>query len=237
MSEIGTEGRGVNIDCCTKILSSFISIKLLAGMFLGMTCCLPIAMRMEEVKLKKTNRIPWVSNEDVVTTPLLQNGGEHHSGTGSLPQSMENHYPEWRKASMVTIPAFLNVAASVLMNIGLLSVTASVYQMLRGAQMLFAAFLAVVFLKRRLNLFHIVGMMCCLAGILIVGISSIAQSNHNGGVDYDRAIMNPGKSSPKQVVVGMLLIILAQGIQAMQLTFEDYFMVSVHCKIKDHNLL
>ena len=34
------------------------------------------------------------------------------------------------------------------MSIGLLSVTASVYQMLRGAEMLFAALFSVTFLKR-----------------------------------------------------------------------------------------
>jgi hypothetical protein len=41
--------------------------------------------------------------------------------------------------------------AQVLMNIGLLSVTASVYQMMRGAEMLFAAVFAVLFLRRALN--------------------------------------------------------------------------------------
>ncbi len=37
------------------------------------------------------------------------------------------------------------------MNVGLLSVTASVYQMMRGAEMLFAAAFAFVFLRRSLN--------------------------------------------------------------------------------------
>ena len=37
---------------------------------------------------------------------------------------------------------------SMQMSIGLLSVTASVYQMLRGAEMLFAALFSVTFLKR-----------------------------------------------------------------------------------------
>ncbi len=38
-------------------------------------------------------------------------------------------------------PDVFDVAASVLMNLGLLSVTASVYQMLRGAQMLLLLYL------------------------------------------------------------------------------------------------
>jgi drug/metabolite transporter (DMT)-like permease len=48
------------------------------------------------------------------------------------------------------------------MNVGLLSVTASVYQMMRGAEMLFAALFAVLFLKRHLNKYHYMGISCCV---------------------------------------------------------------------------
>ncbi len=34
--------------------------------------------------------------------------------------------------------------------------------MMRGAEMLFAAFFAVVFLKRKLNKFHMLGLLSCL---------------------------------------------------------------------------
>ncbi len=39
---------------------------------------------------------------------------------------------------LLAIPTIFDLAATVLMNIGLLNVTASVYQMMRGAEMLFA---------------------------------------------------------------------------------------------------
>ena len=46
-------------------------------------------------------------------------------------------------------------------------VTASVYQMLRGAEILFSALFAVTFLKRPLNRLHYGGILCCMvrAGI------------------------------------------------------------------------
>ena len=44
---------------------------------------------------------------------------------------------------LLAIPTVFDLIATVLMNIGLLSVTASVYQMMRGAEMLFAALFAV----------------------------------------------------------------------------------------------
>lgn len=63
---------------------------------------------------------------------------------------------------MLAIPTAFDLVATVLMNVGLLSVTASVYQMMRGAEMLFAALFAVVFLRRTLNRFHLLGILCCV---------------------------------------------------------------------------
>ena len=63
---------------------------------------------------------------------------------------------------LLAIPTVFDLVATVLMNIGLLSVTASVYQMMRGAEMLFAALFAVIFLHRALNRFHLLGILCCV---------------------------------------------------------------------------
>ena len=209
-----------------------------------MSLCLPIAIRMEEETKSETGKKlrRRGSENGTATTPLLQNGDEAQGSNGveSFESRNKNNRPEWKKALMVTIPTFFDVAASVLMNLGLLSVTASVYQMLRGAQMLFAALFAVLFLKRRLNLQHIAGMTCCLLGIIIVGFSSIAQSNkHNtmklqflqttnstGEVGFEKeSVLKSEQPTSRQVVIGMALIVLSQAVQAIQLTFEDYFMV------------
>jgi len=66
-----------------------------------------------------------------------------------------------KETLLLAIPSFFDLIATILMNIGLLSVTASVYQMMRGAEMLFAALFAVTFLKRHLNKFHYLGILCC----------------------------------------------------------------------------
>lgn len=63
---------------------------------------------------------------------------------------------------LLAIPTVFDLAATILMNIGLLNVTASVYQMMRGAEMLFAALFSVAFLKRHLNLYHYLGILCCV---------------------------------------------------------------------------
>ena len=67
---------------------------------------------------------------------------------------------------MLAIPTFFDLIATVLMNIGLLSVTASVYQMMRGAEMLFAALFSITFLHRSLNRFHLMGILCCMVSAI-----------------------------------------------------------------------
>ena len=64
---------------------------------------------------------------------------------------------ELRQLSLLCLPTAFDLVATVLMNIGLLSVTASVYQMMRGAEMLFAALFALLFLGRALNRLHALG--------------------------------------------------------------------------------
>ena len=77
-------------------------------------------------------------------------------------------------------------------------VTASVYQMLRGAEILFSAIFAVAFLKRSLNKFHYGGIAGCLVGICMVGASSLLSPS--GG----------GSSDTGMVLLGMGLIVVAQ---------------------------
>ena len=77
-------------------------------------------------------------------------------------------------------------------------VTASVYQMLRGAEILFSAIFAVTFLKRPLNKLHYGGIAGCLAGICLVGASSLLSPG--GG----------GSSQAGMVLLGMALIVIAQ---------------------------
>jgi multidrug transporter EmrE-like cation transporter len=57
------------------------------------------------------------------------------------------------------VPAVADLVATALMNMGLVHITASVYQMLRGAELVFAAIFSIVFLKRKLNYMHLNGLL------------------------------------------------------------------------------
>ncbi|GAX82542.1 hypothetical protein CEUSTIGMA_g9969.t1 [Chlamydomonas eustigma] len=165
-------------------------------MFIGMSFCLPLAY-LEESKKKQ--------HKPNVEEPLLGD---------MVPPAKRN---ELRENLMLAIPTFFDLVATILMNVGLLYVTASVYQMMRGAEMLFAAFFAVTFLKRHLNKYHLLGLLCCLCGITLVGSSSLL----SGEGSSTQVI------SQEQMLMGMALIIISQAVQAAQITFEDFFMADM----------
>jgi len=130
-------------------------------MFVAMSFCLPLS---------------WM-NQRAKAHPA------HDSFDGSQPRQVRS---ELRQATMLIAPTVLDLVATALMSVGLLSVTASVYQMMRGtgecsghcrlptlrsvvrqpsvpaAEMLFTAILAVAVLKRHLNRLHLGGIALCV---------------------------------------------------------------------------
>ncbi|CAL5222410.1 g4769 [Coccomyxa viridis] len=170
-------------------------------MFIGMSFCIPIAYAEAFWQRRKQRK-----ENDGAHAPLLNGTTEEEKSSRSRFQFL-----------LLAIPTVFDLIATVLMNIGLLSVTASVYQMMRGAEMLFAAVFAVLFLHRRLNKFHLLGILCCVVGIALVGMSSLLSGEGSAQVDV----------SPSKMLLGMGLIVASQAVQAAQITFEDYFMADL----------
>lgn len=173
-------------------------------MFIGMTFCLPLhkAEKRKRKALEAESR-PLLVEDD----PMQQ------------PKS------KWR-VLLLLFPTLADLIATVLMNIGLLYTTVSVYQMMRGAELVFAALFAIVFLKRHLNSLHFAGIFCSVCGIILVGVSSLLSADLQSGKESKAAPVH-GETSGL-MLLGMGLIILSQAVQAAQLTFEDYFMADLN---------
>lgn len=180
-------------------------------MFVAMTCCLPLAYLPFDGQRK-----PSGQNDETLSEPLIDGNGPDVQNMVENTQLSES--AGLSQILMLTIPTFFDLVATILMNVGLLSVTASVYQMLRGAEMLFAAFFAVTFLKRKLNRYHFGGIGCCIIGITLVGVSSIMAGEGSASHDVQ----------PMKILLGMLLIVASQAVQAAQITFEDFFMADLN---------
>jgi drug/metabolite transporter (DMT)-like permease len=115
----------------------------------------------------------------------------------------------------VLAPAMCDLLATCLMNIGLLWIPASVWQMLRGSMVIFSAILSVVFLKRRLWAYNWVGIGFVLTGLIMVAVACLNGNSTNT------------HSSTGQELLGILLVVGAQVIQASQIVIEEFLLKNV----------
>lgn len=136
-------------------------------------------------------------------------------------------------------PAFCDVIASSLMYISLNLTTASSFQMLRGdfgklfwnikfilgAVIIFTGLLSVAFLRSRLQGYKWLGMGFVTIGLVIVGLSDIL-FNENSKDDINAIITGYFKLIFFIIIIlGDLLIIMAQIIVAIQMVTEQKFVL------------
>ena len=81
--------------------------------------------------------------------------------------------------------------------------------MLRGSVIIFTGLLSVAFLGSRLVLRQWIGMFTVIIGLIVVGV---------GDYVFFQASSTMNQST---VLAGDILIVLAQGIAAIQMTFEE----------------
>lgn len=114
-----------------------------------------------------------------------------------------------------SFPAFCDLMATTLGSTGLMFVSASVFQICRGASVVFVAIFTVAFLKRSLNRSKITGVLLVVAALCVIGQASMK------GAGAEAKDQETGKSAVAEVVLGMSLIIGAQVFQAVQLVWEE----------------
>ncbi len=107
------------------------------------------------------------------------------------------------------IPAMCDLLGTSTMYLALTWTYAASFQMLRGSVIIFTGILSVAFLGNKLKLHQWLGMFGVMIGLVIVGVGDVVFFQNTGG--YDATF----------VLAGDLLIVLAQGIAAIQMTVEE----------------
>lgn len=141
------------------------------------------------------------------------------------------------KILLLAAPSSCDIAGTTLMNVGLLFVAASIYQMTRGALVLFVGLFSVLFLRRKLHLYQWSALFIVVLGVAIVGLSGALFSG-----DSDHDITQDGSASnavshglmqarvvartPEavQAIIGVLLIAAAQIFTATQFVLEEWIL-------------
>jgi len=109
-------------------------------------------------------------------------------------------------------PTICDLTASTLGNVAMLFIHASVWQMMRGAIIVFSGIFSIVFLKRKLYLHNWIGMVIVCCGLLLVGVSSMIKGN--------------SETSGMLQLLGILLVVGAQLIAALQMVVEESLLKS-----------
>ncbi|KAF1766223.1 hypothetical protein GCK72_006179 [Caenorhabditis remanei] len=108
-------------------------------------------------------------------------------------------------------PALCDILGTSIMYIGLNLTTASSFQMLRGAVIIFTGLLSVGMLNAQIKPFKWFGMLFVMLGLVIVGVTDIY---------YDS---NP-LDDKNAIITGNLLIVMAQIIVAIQMVYEQKYL-------------
>ena len=166
------------------------------NMFVGMVLCLPIKYLTSRLCAKAK-----VDEEQ----PLLEESPEDED-SATVPGP-----------SMVIIPAVADLLATGLMMSGLVFTTASVYQMMRGAQVVFCCILSVASGKARLDQFQKMGIVITVLGISIVGAASCLADTSTEEVPLPLITQ----------LFGIFLILLAQLVQAVQMITEQWLLQDI----------
>lgn len=174
------------------------------AMFFGMSLCILL-----DLPKPGQSAVPNGSTDAAAAgtemQPLLSSSTATDEPNGNA-AAQESEPSVW----IVSVPTLLDLFATACGTTGLLYTTVSVYQMLRGAMLVWTALMSVLFLRRTLSGKQWGGIALCVCGIILVGIANIL------GEDAGKARSN--------VALGVGIILLGQILQAGQVVLEEYML-------------
>jgi len=147
------------------------------------------------------------------------------SGSNGVHKSATDGVLRGWRVVMLALPATCDICGTTLMNVGLLLVAASIYQMTRGALVLFVGLFSVMFLRRKLHLFQWLSLVGVVTGVAVVGLAGAIQPDKKP-LDVPPSTTSTAEfgSEAIQVIVGVLMIAGAQIFTATQFVLEEWIL-------------
>lgn len=141
-----------------------------------------------------------------------------------------------RNVFSVAIPALCDMCATAVQNVGLVWISASVWEMLRGSIVIFSAFFSKFFLKRRFHPYHWVGICIVAFSLLVVAFSAFMTPSETSAVDSSAVVESDGlvdeEATTTLQIIGCVLVVVSQIIQASQIVVEEFILRNVSVNIK-----
>lgn len=151
--------------------------------------------------------------------PTGSNGNRKHVGPTRSDETLKGF-----RVLLLSLPAICDILGTTLMNAGLLLVAASIYQMTRGALVLFVGLFSVIFLKRRLHLFQWVSLVGVVLGVAVVGLAGAISPDRQNKDGEGAAGASEVDADTLLAIVGVLMIAGAQVFTATQFVLEEWLL-------------
>ncbi|OJT08881.1 Solute carrier family 35 member F6 [Trametes pubescens] len=145
----------------------------------------------------------WARSKRQSQPLSLPADSEEEPAAGVKAEIPQQHLEGW-KVLLLWFPAACDLAGTTLMNVGLLYTPVSIYQMTRGALVLFVGALSVIFLRRRLWLYQLSVSLVGLSGSMVK--DAVKESAVNM-FDETEPVEEPEVT---KVLVGVFFILFAQ---------------------------
>ena len=119
------------------------------------------------------------SHGEAVLSSSVAAAGEEEDDASPLVKTLSQQTPIELKGwalLLLALPSTCDILGTTLVNVGLIMVPASIYQMVRGFLVVFVGLFSVVFLKRKLTLYQWMGLFLVVLGVSLVGISQARMS-------------------------------------------------------------
>lgn len=159
-----------------------------------------------------------VSDNGIDSDEAAVNGHAPKSETGG-PSVLRGY-----RIVLLALPAICDICGTTLMNGGLLLVAASIYQMTRGALVLFVGLFSVLFLRRHLHLFQWLSLLGVVLGVAVVGLAGALSPDDKAASAPADTDGSPALSGTAKAVIGVLLIAGAQIFTATQFVLEEWML-------------
>lgn len=168
------------------------------GMFVGMTLCLFVYEYQR-----------WTTPRSEETIPLK-------ADAATIQAASQPQRSDWRIYYIVLVPAVCDFVATYMMNIGLLWINASIWQMVRGSIIFFVALIRWGWLKRAIHVYQWFGVAIVMLALSIIGYACMNTGDASGT-----------GSTETQKLLGVLLVFAAQLVQATQCVVEEHLLHDV----------
>lgn len=197
-----------------------------AQMFIGeMGCWLVVGLMALWRRVSSSGTPTEQGYEAVNTNETSDPTAEEDNDRTKLLRSSKGSLLKGYRVLLLALPAICDICGTTLMNAGLLMVAASIYQMTRGALVLFVGLFSVMFLGRRLWLFQWISLLGVVLGVAVVGLAGVISPDKKPESPHqDESETEAGLSDAVRAIVGVLLIAGAQIFTATQFVLEEWIL-------------